>query len=137
MRRSFLLAAMACIIMPPTVPAEDATADLIIRYQRESSELAKRDLTLKMIDVGVLKLFKTTARDLEKIFGADWTPDMKVDQYGSVGFVLFAKQPKAPSPPPGADEPDVQVPFVGWYLLVHYNTKDRAVFAWELSNVHK
>ena len=93
MRRAsrFLLLALACIIASLTVAA--GNTDLIARYQRESSELAKRDLALKMIDSGVLKLYATTSKDAAKIFGADWTPDMDVGEYKSYGIVHFAKQP--------------------------------------------
>jgi hypothetical protein len=79
----FSLVALACIVTPSNVAGEDAGADLIARYQRESSELVKRNLVLKMIDAGVLQRFRTRARDLANIFAADWAPDMKVDQHAS------------------------------------------------------
>jgi hypothetical protein len=140
MRRAsrLLLPVATCVLVSLSVAAEhNPNSDLISRYQRENSELAKRDLALKMIDSGVLKLSATTSKDVAKIFGADWTPDIDVGEYKSYGIVHFAKQPTAPSPDPGHDEPPVAVPFVGWYLVIHYNTKDQVVFAWELSNVHK
>ena len=129
----FFVLALACIVMPPAFAADnDSSNDLINRYQRESSELAKRDLALKMIDAGVLKLSVTATKDVARIFGADWTPDVDVEEYKSYGIVHFAKQPTPPSSPSPAP-----VPFVGWYLVIHYNTKDNVVISWELSNVHK
>src|SRR5581483_5407218 len=91
--------------------------DLIARYQKETSELAKRDLALNMIDAGVLKLYVSTSKDVARIFGTDWKPDIDVDDYKSYGIVHFAKQP--PSPPPGYAAADV-----GWYLVIRYNTKN-------------
>jgi len=126
----FILPALASIVISSALAAQQhAASDLIERYQHESSELVKRDLALKMIDAGVLKRSVTTTTDVAQIFGTDWTQDVDVEEYQSYGIVHFAKQPTGPS--------DGQVPFVGWYLVIHYNTKDPVVVSWELSNVHK
>jgi hypothetical protein len=123
--RHFLLAAVTCIILPGNLAAQkDSGADLIRCYQRETSEIAKRDLALKMIDAGVLKLRVSTIEDVARIFGSDW---QVADE--SYGVVYFAKQPTGSN--------DEQVPFVGWYLVIHYDAKSQVIHAWELSNVHK
>jgi hypothetical protein len=104
--------------------------DLIRRYKRETSELAKRDLTLKMIDTAVLKLHEATRKDIERIFGSDW--QMFADDPEDVrpyGIVHFAKQPSGPD--------TEQVPYVGWYLVVYYSPKSYVVVDWHISNVHK
>ena len=133
MRRSWVLAlAIASIAHYSSISAdENPGTDLVRRYHREASELAKRDLALKMIDTGVLKLYATTSIEVAKIFGSDWDPDVDAGESQSYGIVSFAKQPKA-------DESEaIQVPFVGWYMVIYYNTKDHVVIDWKFSNVHK
>jgi hypothetical protein len=103
---------------------------LVTSYAREKLELNKRDIALKMIDSGVLKLGETTAEDVGKIFGKDWTPDLKVAGAQSYGIISFFRQPDGTAA-------DAQNPYYGWYMVVYYNTTDRKVFDWDLSNVHK
>lgn len=103
---------------------------LITSYQHEKSELIKRNLALKMIDSGLLKLGETTAEEVAKIFGTDWSPDLKVAGPQSYGIVSFFRMPDG-------TPADAQNPYHGWYMVVYYNTQDRKVFDWDLSNVHK
>ena len=127
---------LACAILSllPALPApaQDVPSKLGLAtmYQREKSELIKRDLALKMIDSGLLKLYTTTAEDIAKIFGGDWMADVKVEKSQSYGIINFAKEPAGAAP-------DAQKPYFGWYMVVYYNTGDRKVFDWDLSNVHK
>jgi hypothetical protein len=124
--RHFLLGTLTCIIVSSNLVAQkDSGADLIRCYQRETSEIAKRDLALKMIDTGILKIGISTIEDVARIFGSDWQDT----SHESYGVVNFAKQPTGPD--------DEQVPFVGWYLVIHYDAKSQVIHAWELSNVHK
>jgi hypothetical protein len=115
-------------------PAQDQTPKisklgLTISYQRETGELAKRDLALKIIDSGILKIGESTAEDVAKIFGKDWAPDLKVEKGESYGIISFAKQP--PETPAGHVAGD------GWYMVVYYSSTSKKVFDWDLSNVHK
>jgi hypothetical protein len=129
--RFFVLIPLTCIIVPLSLIAQkDSGADLVRRYHRETSELTKRDLALKMIDAGVLKLHTTTRKDIVEIFGSDWQmfADDPEDER-PYGIVHFAKQPSGPD--------TEQVPFVGWYLAIFFSPKSYVVVDWRLSNVHK
>ena len=132
--RFFVLISLTCIIVPSSLVAQiDSGADLIRRYHRETSELTKRDLALKMIDTGVLKLHTTTRKDIVEIFGSDW--HMFADDPEDsrpYGIVFFAKQIETLE----GDSP-VQVPYIGWYLAVFFSQKTYVVVDWRLSNVHK
>ena len=132
--RSIALAVSVFVAIVPRsytsdVASQDIGERLTHRYHEAKSEVEKRDLALKLIDVGVLRKFKTTQSDVARIFGADWTPDFDVGEYESYGIVHFARQPKGPD--------NVQVPYVGWCLVIHYNTKDKVVVSWSLSDDHK
>ena len=102
---------------------------LVTSYQRETAELVKRDIALKIIDSGILKIGDSTADDIAKIFGRDWAPDLKVAGGESYGIISFAKQP--PETPAG------HVAGGGWYMVVYYSSTSKKVFDWDLSNVHK
>src|SRR5262252_9286159 len=70
--RASLIIALLCFAAIAATAGE--REDLIIRYQKETSELAKRDLALKMIDSGAIRLFDTTVTEIAKVFGKDWQP---------------------------------------------------------------
>ncbi len=110
-------------------PPKVSKLGLVISYQRETAELVKRDLALKIIDSGILTLYESTTEDLAKIFGKDWAPDIKTDKDESYGIISFAKRP--PEAPAG------QVATTGWYMVVYYSAATKKVFDWDLSNVHK
>ena len=115
-------------------PAQDeapkiSKLGLVTSYQRETSELAKRDVALKIIASGLLKIGESTADDIARIFGKDWAPDLKVSGGESYGIISFAKQP--PEMPAG------HVAGSGWYMVVYYSSTSKKVFDWDLSNVHK
>ena len=111
------------------VAAQDAGDNLTKQYREARGEIEKRDLALKLMDAGVLRKHQTTEFDVARIFGADWTPNVDVGKYESYGIVYFAKQPKGPN--------YVQVPRIGWYLVIHYDTKEKIVRSWILSDNHK
>ena len=127
-----LLPAIVCVCAATFSPAQQPPSKLglVTGYQREKSELAKRDIALKMIDSGLLKLGETTEGEVAKIFGKDWTGDLKVAGAQSYGIIRFTSAPEGTSA-------DAQTPHYGWYMVVYYNTTDRKVFDWDLSNVSK
>ena len=123
----------ATMFFSPALSVRAGLHDLIHRYQRETSEFAKRDLALKMIDTGVLRLHGTTRRDIARIFGSDW--HMFSDDPGEsrpYGIVHFARQLEAPK-----TGPPIQVPYIGWYMVVYFSPKTYVVVDWHLSNKHK
>lgn len=131
-RASVALALFGFIAILPCAEAQDETAKiprlgLITSYQRETSELVKRDLALKIIDSGILKIHESTVDDIAKIFGRDWAPDLKVDSGECYGIVSF-KQAR--------DSVPGHVAGSGWYMVIYYRSADRKVFDWDLSNVH-
>jgi hypothetical protein len=127
-----LLPAIVCVCAATLTVAQQPPSKLglVIGYQREKSELAKRDIALKMIDSGLLKLGETTEAEVAKIFGKDWTGDLKVAGDQSYGIIRFSSAPESATA-------DAQAPRYGWYMVVYYNTTDRKVFDWDLSNVSK
>jgi hypothetical protein len=127
--------ALVCCSAPCCISADD----LVAQYQKEKNALVKRDLALKMIDTGMLELHKSKADDLAAIFGPDWWPAGRADPDISRGFVFFAKQPfSKPCREQWEKEIEpVQHALVGWYLFVHYGTKDHRVLSWWLSNLPK
>jgi hypothetical protein len=106
--------------------------DLISRYQKETSELGKRELALKMIDAGVIKRAETKVADIARIFGNDWQVAGVLDKNRSRGFVYFAPQA---SPPP--DDAAIQWVPHGWYLMIDYLTLSGQVENWCVSNLYK
>jgi len=121
--------ATAGACMAQDQPPKISKLGLVTSYQHETAELVKRDLALKIIDSGVLKIGESTAEDIARIFGKDWAPDLKVTGGESYGIISFAKQP--PETPAGHVAGD------GWYMVVYYNATSKKVFDWDLSNVHK
>jgi len=128
--RASLIIALLCFAAIAATAGE--REDLIIRYQKETSELAKRDLALKMIDSGAIRLFDTTVTEIAKVFGKDWQPVGALGKGRSRGFVNFAQQP---TPPP--EKLAIQVPSVGSYLMIDYLTDSGQVEKWCVSNQHK
>jgi hypothetical protein len=127
--RNGCVALLAASLASPALGADPDPQDLIRRYQHETSELAKRDLALKMIDTGVLKFHSTTRKDVERIFGSDWS--MFADDPEDArpyGLVQFAKQFDIP------EGNTSQIPYVGWYLAIFFSPKTYVVVDWQLSN---
>jgi len=128
----FRLVILSALLLGSVAPSSRAQQPpsklgLVTSYQHEKLELTKRDIALKMIDSGLLKLGETTAEDVAKIFGKDWNPDLGADGQKTYGIIRFS------NPEPSADPQ----PYYGWYMVVYYGVKDRKVFDWDLSNVHK
>jgi len=123
-----LLAGAALALASEHALGSDPAHRFELRYKRASTETQKRDVTIALIDAGLLYVGSPVS-DLKDIFGGDLR-DMDLDEKGDrLAIVNFVR----PKPPP---VPMASPIVTGWFLSVTYRT-DGAVVRYCLSNESK
>jgi hypothetical protein len=111
-------------------PREQTLAELASAYRAAKGDDAKRDVCIRAIDLGYIKV-TAPLENVRALCGADFDEKVGTDphdrQYGIVHFTPM----QGVGRPPSAGSPY----FVGWYLVVYYYHDQ--IDRYNLSNTHK